>query len=348
MSMKLSRRSFIASAAGAAVVPLVGAGRALAQSASGSLTLASYGGGYQDSQNEALVAPFLKQHPGISVINDTTAGDAKVRAMVESGQVTWDLVTLSDGLGFDDDGQYLEEIDYNVVPRDRFLPGFTTKYRVGATVEASNIAFRGDAFEGRKPAGFADFFDLEKFPGKRAVYKYVAGGILEAALVADGVDPSKLFPLDVERALKKLDSIKSEIIWWESGAQSVQLLVSGEASMGILWVGRAVDAASKAPVEVLWAQWLTTNGFWGVPKGAPNKELAMQAIASFTGAESQKEFSRRMSYGPTNKDVVLDQSFPFYGNYPTQHLESAVNVDFKWWRDNQAEVDRKFQQWLIS
>ncbi|WP_018099244.1 ABC transporter substrate-binding protein [Sinorhizobium meliloti] len=345
--MKINRRSFIAAASGIVAVPYVGRAVAWAQ-ASTSLTLASYGGIYQDAQNAALVAPFLKDHPGLTIVNDTTASDAKVRAMVDSGQVTWDLVTMSDGLGFDDDGDYLEEIDYSVIPRERFLDGFTTKYRVGATVEASNIAYRNDLFGSEKPAGFVDFFDLEKFPGKRAVYKYVAGGILEAALIADGVDLKSLFPLDVDRALKKLDTIKSELIWWESGAQSVQLLASGEAAIGILWVGRAVAAAAEGPVDILWDQWLPTNGFWGVPKGAPNKELAMKAIASFTQEESQKEFSRRMAYGPSNKNVVLDSSFPYFGNYPTQHLANAVPVDFKWWRENQAELDRKFQQWLIS
>lgn len=341
--LRLDRRTFLAMTSGLALC----GGRAFAQSQAAVLTVASYGGVYQDAQNKAFFEPFLKANSNVQINNDTTSSNAKLRTMVESGQVTWDIAVVSDDFGFDEDGEWLEPIDYDIIPKDRFYDGLASKYRVSCSVEATVIAHRTDALS-EGPKNFVEFFDLKNFPGNRAVYKYVASGLIEGALLADGVAPADLYPIDMDRALSKLDTIKGQLIWWETGAQSGQLMVSGEASVGLLWVGRAVDAATKAPVAVDWGQWIPTNGYWVVPKGAPNKDLAMKAIAAFTEAESQRRFGELLSYGPSNKNVVMGPDAPFAGNYPTDHLDTVVPVDFKWWRDNLSVMDRKFQQWLIT
>jgi putative spermidine/putrescine transport system substrate-binding protein len=222
------------------------------------------------------------------------------------------------------------------------------KYRVGADVEATVLAYREDTLD-TPPSGLVDFFDPQKVPGKRAAWKYAGGGILEAALIADGVAPEQLYPLDVDRALKKLDAIRGDLVWWTEGAQSQQLLASGETPMALVWTGRAVDAAEGgAPVKVQWAQWLSQNGWWVIPKGARNKDFAMQVLEYQTSPEAQARLTKLLPYGPTNKGA-LDKVDPKYKDQlPTSHLDSKITLDPAWWGPNYDAVDKKFQAWLLG
>jgi len=312
------------------------------------LTVVSYGGGYQEAQDKAFFTPFAEANPSITIRQDSPSSNAKLKAMVESGNVTWDVVLVDDSFGLDTDAAWLEPIDYSIVDKSKFIEGYAGTYRVGADVEATVMAYRTDHFDGRAPANFADFFDTEKFPGKRAVWKFAPGGIFEAALLADGVAPDDLYPIDVQRALKKLDTIKDDIIWWETGAQAEQLLASGEASLGLVWVSRALNASEDGTVGISWGQWTTQNGFWVVPKGTKNKELAMKAIEFFTSVPQQVEFTKYMPYGPTNKHAIDKAADRYKGNLPTDHLDTRVVVDSAWWSANVADVDLEFQDWLLQ
>ncbi|WP_334174239.1 ABC transporter substrate-binding protein [Pseudoxanthobacter sp.] len=311
------------------------------------LTVASYGGAYQEAQARAMFDRLPKVYPGLTVRQDSPSSDAKIIAMAESGHVTWDIVAVGDNFGHEAQAQWLEPIDYTIIDRDVFLPGYAGDYRLGADVEGTVIAYRTDKFSGKVPETFADFFDTKTFPGKRAVWKYASGGIFEAALIADGVAPDQLYPIDVERALKKLDTIRDDLIWWETGSQSEQFLTSGEAAMGLVWVGRAVQAAKSAPVAIGWGQWTTQSAYWVVPKGVPDKKAAMEALKVFTSAPAQAEFANLMPYGPTNKDAVALIDSPFKGNLPTDHLATRVVVDYVWWSKNEAAVNERFQEWLL-
>jgi putative spermidine/putrescine transport system substrate-binding protein len=268
--------------------------------------------------------------------------------MVSTQQVTWDVVLVDDSFGHESDAEWLEPIDYSIIDRSQYEDGYAETYRVGADVEGTVLAYRSDKTGGATPSGLADFFDVARFPGKRAVWKFAPGGIFEAALIADGVAPDKLYPLDVPRALEKLATIRDELIWWETGAQSQQLLTSGEATMGLVWIGRAVDAGASAPVEISWTNWLTQAGWWVVPKGTKNKQLAMEAIKAFTSVESQVEFTKYLPYGPTNKGAVEKADSKFSGNLPTDHLDTRIVVDSAWWAKNGSEVETAFQEWLLT
>lgn len=349
----LRRRSYAVVAAAALSVGLAACGGSESSSgdsgSTSSVVVASYGGDYQEAQAKAYWEPFMKENPGIKVTQDSPSDNAKIKAMAQTGNATWDLVLVDDSFGLDADGKWLEPIDYSVVPKSDFLAGFAQKYRVGADVEATVLAYRADKLAGRRPSGFKDFFDTKRFPGKRAVWKYTAGGILEAALLADGVPADKLYPLDVDRALRKLDTIKKDIVWWTEGAQSQQLMSSGETTMGLVWTGRAVDAAETgADVKVQWNQWLTQNGWWVIPKGAKHKAAAMKLLAYQTSPVPQKALTKLLPYGPTNKHALGGVDPKYKDQLPTAHLDGRVRVDAEWWADNYDAVDKKLQAWFLG
>ncbi|MFC4625936.1 ABC transporter substrate-binding protein [Daeguia caeni] len=311
------------------------------------LTISSYGGQYQADQAKAYFQPFMARNPDIKIIEDSSTSNAKLKAMVETGNVTLDLMLTDDSFGLDSDAQWLEPIDYTIVDRSKFIEGAAGNYRVASDIEGTVLAYNEQEFGDNPPKGFADFFDTEKFPGARTLWKYAASGIFEAALIADGVKPEELYPIDVERALKKLDTIKSDIIWWETGSQAEQNLASGEAAMGLVWIGRAANIADKG-IKVDWTNWTSQAGYWVVPKGTKNKEAAMKAIQFFTEPEQQVEFAKLMPYGPSNKNAKIPEDSKFKGLLPTDHLDTRILMDSEWWAKNGAAVDLRFQEWLLQ
>jgi putative spermidine/putrescine transport system substrate-binding protein len=316
---------------------------------SAEVVVASYGGEYEEAQFTAYWKPFEEEHPNVKIVGDPSSEDGKLVAMAESGSPTWDLALVDDSFGLEANAESLEPIDYSVVNKDEFLPGFAEKYRVGSDVEATVMTYDTEDFEGATPEGYEDFFNLEKFPGKRAVWKYAAGGIIEAALLASGEKPSELYPLDLERAFREMDKIKSEIVWWTEGAQAQQLISSGETPMGLIWNGRAVAAEEAgAPVAIQWNEWTTQNGWWVIPKGAKNAKVAQEMIAFATSPEQQAALTELLPYGPTNKNALPMVSSKFKENLPTSHLEGRVTIDSKWWSEHYEEVEKAFQEWLLE
>lgn len=318
-----------------------------ASAADTTLTISSYGGVYQEAQSKSYFQPFMAQNPDIKIVEDSSSSNAKLKAMVETGNVTLDLLLTDDSFGLEADAQWLEPIDYSVVDKSKFIEGAAGTYRVASDIEGTVLAYNAGEFGGETPKGFADFFNAEKFPGSRAVWKYAASGIFEAALIADGVKPEELYPIDVERALRKLNTIKEDIVWWESGSQSEQLLSSGEANMALVWVGRAVNVSEKG-IKIDWTNWTSQTGYWVVPKGTKNKDAAMKAINFFTQPAQQIEFTKYMPYGPSNKNALGSADGKFKGSLPTDHLDTRVLMNADWWAENGAKVDLRFQEWLLQ
>lgn len=310
------------------------------------LTVVSYGGPYQEVQSEAFFQPFAAEH-GVTVTEDSPTDYAQLRTMVDAGRPTWDLVLVANDFGTEADADYLEPIDYSNMDVSTLIEGAAQKYRMAADIEGTVLAYRTDKLS-TAPESFEDLFDTEKFAGKRMFNKLPSGGVLEAALLADGVPAGDLYPLDVDRALSKLDTIKNEIVWWETSAQSQQLLASGEASMGLAWVGRAVDAGKEAPVGISWDQWLQVDAYWVIPKGAPNAAKAQEMLTFIADETPQREFASLIGYGPINRAAAEDPSVQADANRPTNHLDAQVQVDDEWWGDNAESVNEKFQQWLLK
>ena len=210
------------------------------------LVFSSWGGTTQDAQKAAWAEKFMVS-TGINVVQDGPTDYGKLKAMVEANGVTWDVVDV--------EGDYaaqagpkglLEKLDFTVIDKTKLDPRFVTDYSVGSFYYSFVIGCNVDAVAAC-PKSWADLFDTAKFPGKRTFYKWSAPGVIEAALLADGVAADKLYPLDLDRAFKKLDTIKSDIIWWSGGAQSQQLIASAEAPFGSVWNGR-MTALEKSGV----------------------------------------------------------------------------------------------------
>ena len=348
--MSLTRRALLGRSASFALASAIAsplfATRAMADA--GSLTIATSGGAFEEALKAAFFTPYQDANPALAMHYDTPDDPARVKAMVEAGNVTVDVFTMGDYFGFDSDGEWLEEIDYSVVDGAALLPGRAMKYRVGLDIEQTILSYRTDAFPEGGPKTMADFFNVEKFPGLRTCWKNVTGGIIEAALLADGVKREDLYPLDIDRAFAKLETIRDQIIWYESGAQSQQLITSGEVSMGILWGSRAFPAMENAPVAVAWDEWFSAGSWFVVPKGAKNKAEAMKLLAFATSEGPQAALTAYLPYGPVNAAAGAKVHERFKGNLPTDHLETQVAIDNAWWIEHQAEVDQRFQEWLLG
>ncbi|RZI96079.1 MAG: extracellular solute-binding protein [Microbacterium sp.] len=242
------KRKVTTAVALAASAALLLAGCTSADSA-GTVTYAGYGGALEDAITSAWSEPFTEES-GIEVIADSPADYAKIQQMVESKQVIWDIALVGEDIGVKTNGDMLTEIDCDVVDCASFDGLFPVeKYGMPAYVFSVVLAYNTDKFAGKEPTSWAAFFDTENYPGKRAVFGRDAGGglqgLLDVALIQDGVAPEDLYPLDVERALKKLDTIKDDLIFFSDFGECTTLVATGEAVFGNCYNGRVKTAAEE-------------------------------------------------------------------------------------------------------
>ncbi|MFZ5853121.1 MAG: ABC transporter substrate-binding protein [Chloroflexota bacterium] len=309
------------------------------------LTFASYGGVYQKAQRQAWLEPYAKL-TGVQWTESEDSSNATIKAQVESGQVTWDVVDVGNDFGLERNADVLEPLDFSLIHKDEILPGFVGPYRVADITYGIVLAYRSDLTGGQVPQGWADFFDLQKFPGKRGMYDYSAGGIFEVALMADGVAPKDLYPLDIPRAIKKLDTIKDQLVFWPGGAKSQELIGSGEVTMSLMWNGRAWSAKhlDNKPVEIQWNQQILTADYFVVPKGTPNKDEAMKFIAWATCAQNNAAPSQFIPYGPTNVNAK-----PAPDKVPDLAVsnvnDTTAYFDDQWVVDNAQALDDAYNAW---
>lgn len=317
--------------------------------AADSVSFVSWGGSTQDAQKQAWATPFTRTS-GTAVIQDGPTDYGKLKAMVESGNVQWDVVDVeadfalraaSEGL--------LEPLDFSVIKKDRIDPRFVSDHGVGSFFFSFVLGYNESKLGNAKPKDWSALFDTKTYPGKRALYKWPSPGVLELALLADGVTPDKLYPLDLDRAFKKLDTIKKDIVWWGGGAQSQQLLASGEASLGQFWNGRVYALQQDAaPVGVSWQQNLVMADFLVVPKGAKNKEAAMKLIAEAASPRGQADFSSLTAYAPVNLDSVQRLDSTLAPNLPTAYAKDQITLDFAYWAKNGSAIATRWNEWLVK
>jgi putative spermidine/putrescine transport system substrate-binding protein len=355
----LTRRELLkrgaAAGAGLAVAPAAfgyAARGAAAAEKTVTLTFTSFGGAYQDAQTKGWLAPFMKAHPNIKIVQDQPTDYSKIKAQADAHDVTWDVVDVGNDFGLERNKDILMPIDAHVVKNaHKALPGvINSPYRVADMIYGVVMAYRTDKMpQGRVPAGWHDFFDTKAFPGKRGLWKFVSGGLLEFALVADGVSPHKLYPLDVKRAFKKLDTIKKQIVWWDTGAQSAQLLADGEVTIGHSWNGRIFDIQKQgAKVAIQWNQAFQTQDFLVVPKGTKHPKEAMQLIDYITSCAHSAQLSRYIAYAPAYACAVPNADPTKKNDLPTTYNSKALFFNDRWWDKNFSTVDKKFQSWLQS
>ena len=310
------------------------------------MVFTSWGGTTQDAQKKAWVEPFEKQ-TDITVKLDGPTDYGKLKAMVDSGNVDWDVVDVEGDFAVAAAKQgLLEPIDFNVVKKAELDPRFTSDHHVGSFYYSFVLGFNKDAFGGKEPKTWADLFDTKTYPGKRTLYKWSAPGVLEIALLADGVAPDKLYPLDLDRAFKKLDTIKPEIIWWSGGAQSQQLLASGEAPIGAFWNGRVFAVQKDEPeVGMSWNQNLTAADVLVVPKGSKKKAEAMKFLAEATSPTAQAELARLTNYAPINTASAKLLPAKDAAELPDRHTDGQINLDMKYWAAHREEIGKRWYDW---
>lgn len=342
----------------------------LASAAHADLTVMSWGGAYGEAQTNAFVKPFMEKTGVKTVMVDSDNPATPIKAMVESGNVTVDVASVeyADAIRLCDEG-ILEPIDPASLPagsdgtaaKDDFLKGAVTECGVSTDIWANVFAYDTTKFSGdNAPKTVADFFDLKKFPGKRGLKKG-AKAVLELALMADGVPAKDVYttlstPEGVDRAFKKLDTIKKDVVWWEAGAQAPQLLADGEVSMTTAYNGRIFAAAINEgkPFAIVWDGQIYENEMFVIPKGAPNMKEAKDFVAFATSTDGLRASAQQISYGPARKSAMLkplifkDGKTEMGPHLPTSpdNMKNALETSSTFWVDHDAELNERFQAWL--
>ena len=338
------------------------------------MVVVSWGGAYTKSQTKAYHEPYMKMNPNVSILNDDSAseGAAKLRAQSEAGKISWDLLDVEpdSAIALCDEGLALE-IDHNKLleaapdgtsAKDDFGDAIISPCFIPQIVYSTTIGFRTDKVGATAPTTMADVFDLKKYPGKRALRKSPIGN-LEWALIADGVAKNDIYKelgteAGVERAFKKLDTIKKDVVWWTKGAQPGQLLADGEVVMASAYNGRLFAAIeeNKQPVGMMWDAQLFELEGWVIPKGAPNLEEVYKFVRFATDTQRLADQAKYISYGPARKSSAglvgkhAELGVDMAPHMPT-HPANAKNVllkDINFWADNKDELAEKFESWLAK
>jgi len=322
------------------------------------LTVTSWGGAYQDSQRKAFMEPFIAA--GNKITEAEYNGEiAKLRAMVEAKNVTWDVVDVDTQTALNACAEgTLETIDWGKLGLDRakFIGADVQDCAVPNIIYSTVIAYDTTVLKDNPPTSIADVFDLKKIPGKRALQKNPFVN-LEWALIADGVAPDELYkvlntPEGVDRAFKKLDTIKKEIVWWESGAQPPQLLADGQVVIASDWNGRFFDAVknNNKPFKIVWDRQVPDWDWWAIPKGTPRLDAAYRFVAFASDAQRMADQTKYISYGPSNKDSSALVDPAVLPDLPTapDNLKTALYVDMQFWADKGDELRERFNSWLAQ
>lgn len=360
MNWKISRRKVLkatlASAGVAIQAPFV-LRHGLAQSKE-QIVISSWGGSFQDALRKSYFEPFIKA-TGIQVVEHSygTQGLAKLKAQIEAGRAEIDVL---DGppfwIGVGKKQGLTEKIDLSgIKDQKKHLPAALDEWGYGWGTVSWGIAYSKKTFPKGGPKNWADFWDAGKFKGRRSLFGPLVARHPEFALMADGVTPDKVNPLDdakIDRAFKKLEALKPNIaIWYQSTAQTETLLESGEVDMAEFVAGRLHGMEDRGlPVVFEYNQAVMNLLTWVMAKGAPNRTNAHKFLAFCSQAEPQAEFAKGLYYGPTNRgafDLIKDDKT--LKRLPTHpdHLSRQVLLDGAWWGDNLDKVGPRWKA-LVS
>jgi len=315
------------------------------------------GGIYTKAYAEVFYKPF-KEKTGIEVVGVAATAEptAQIRSMVETGNYTWDMakisqpaiLTLTRG-----DKPMLEKHGLESDPVIATIPKqYMSEYGVGTNVYSTVLAYRTDAFKGRQaPQSWADMWNVKDFPGRRGLRKHPFD-TLEQALMADGVAPGSVYPINMDRAFKSLDRIKPQVdVWWTSGAQVEQMLGSGEVDMIATWVSRPQAAiANGAKLEIVWNQNIWGCDNWSILKGSPNADACREFIKFASDPKRQAAQTQFFTAGVTQV-AAFDYIAPEIAkNSPTfpENIKNGVQINAGYWLDNQREGFERFNSWVLA
>lgn len=336
-----------------------------------SLTIASWGGAYAKSQELAFIEPF-REKTGAEVKLVSHGGDfSRLKGGDGAKASEWDVVDLGleaieqacgAGLLEKIGAENLAAAGEDAPARDDFLPGALHDCGVASVAWSSAIAFDREAFEEEQPQTAADFFDVEKFPGNRAVPadpKY----LLPLALMAGGVEPGEVYETleseeGLERALAMLEKLRNDIVWWRKGHQPLKLLASKSATMALAFSGRIFYAAARdsQPVGVIWDGQVYDLDLWAVPKGSPNREAALEFIAFSIRPDRLAAQTKWFPYGPMRKSAlakigrhaVIDIEMREHVPTAEANFTRALRIDPAWWAEHSERLTAAFKEWMVT
>ena len=336
-----------------------------------SLTVVSWGGSYGRALQASMLDPFTAQ-TGIEINVETfNGGLAEVRAQVETGNVHWDVVDLeTKDLVIGCDEGLFELVKVDDMPAAADGTPAADDYHVGDITDCGCtmmynswiFAYNASGYEDEAPQTIADFFDLERFPGRRGTRR-VAQGNLEFALLADGVLPADVYatldtPTGLDRAFRKLDAIKDSIVWWEAGSQALQMLADQEVAMTAAFNGRIFHEVlmENQPFVIVWHGQVLSRGALATVAGAPNAAAARRLVAYAARPDVQARLSRYISYSPTRLSAAplvsthLATGIEMAPHMPTdaQNMAHALRTDWQWWADHGDHVNERFNAWLTQ
>ncbi|MFD1883017.1 ABC transporter substrate-binding protein [Paracoccus pacificus] len=352
-----------------AAIVLATLGLALPAVAQDAINVVSWGGAYTDAQRQAFYEPFTAA-TGIKINSvDYNGGLGQIKAQVDSGNITWDVVVGEKALAeigcFDN---ILEKQDTATLPpapdgtpaTEDFIEGTLSECGIGSVIWSTALAYNQEAFPNGGPQTIADFFDLEKFPGRRGLRKS-ADVNLEWALLADGVPRDQVYKVleteeGVNRAFAKLDTIKDSVVWWEAGAQPPQLLADGEVVMTSAYSSRIFNAINdeKQPFTIVWDGQVWDRDVWMIPKGTQKLEAAVKFVDFASETAQQAAITNASSYGPVRKSAIAligknaKTGVDMKDFVPTAHLENAIESDSEFWSTYRDELFERFNSWLAS
>ncbi|MCC7272067.1 MAG: extracellular solute-binding protein [Alphaproteobacteria bacterium] len=355
---RIDRRTFLRGLAALGIAPaaLAGsgllAGEAAAQGAKPKeVVLANFGGDAVPAFTEAFAKPFEAQQGVKMVIDGSGPTTGKIKAMVDARKVIWDIIDSGTGQAYQlGEAGYLEPIDYSIVDKKKLDPEFAYKWGVINYYFSTVLAWDSSKIQGTPT--YADFFDVKKIPGKRMLRR-TGLAMLEPALIADGVAPDKLYPIDQKRALAKVGSIKADSLYWNSGAESQQLMRTGECVMGLLWHTRAnvLERDTGGRIKWTFAQAILQPGIWIIPKNPPaGAAWANRAINAMQEPAGQVLLLDRMGNGPANPaaaSLVKPEANRANPAAP-ENIAKQIKFGGEWWMQNQEQLAQAFLDLISS
>ena len=351
------------------------AGMSHGQEMADEMTIVSWGGAYSNSQIKAYNEPYAEK-TGVKIINDESSAEAvaKLRAMNEAGNVTWDVVdvTAADSFRLCDEGLAME-IDFDEqlaagddgsTPTDDFGDTLINDCFIPQIVFSTTFGYRTDLVGDTPPTSVCDVFDTEAYPGKRSLEKRPIGN-MEWALLCDGVAKDEIYDVletaeGQEQALAKLDTIKDSVVWWNAGADTPQLLADGEIIMGSTYNGRlfSVIEEQDQDVAMLWDGQMFDLDGWIIPTGLSDerKARALDYVKFATDTQRLADQAAYISYGPARASSAplvgkhADLGIEMAPHMPTDpaNATNVFNFNYEFWADYRDDIDAKFQAWLVQ
>lgn len=338
------------------IVAAVAVTASFASFAQSQLTVVNFGGANGDAQKKAYFAPYEKATGSKIVGVEYNGEQAKIKAMVESKKVTWDVVEVeSPDVARGCDEGLFEKIDFSKIGNKAdFTPAAIHECGVGTFVWSTVMAYNADKIK-NAPVTWGDFWDVKKIAGKRGMRKGARYN-LEFALMADGVAVQDVYKVlatkeGADRAFKKMTELKPNIQWWEAGAQPPQFLVAGDVALTTVYNGR-IDAAQREGknLQITWTGGIYDLDFWVIPKGTPNKDAALKYIAMASSADAQSEYAKLISYGPTNTKALAKLDAKTLALLPTSAANSKTALQFNvtFWADQGEALEKRFAAWAAQ